>query len=205
MPTHILVLGSAAGGGFPQWNCNCRNCAGVRAGTIKAHPRTQSSIAVSEDGDSWILINASPDIRAQIAGSPVLQPNRSVRDSAIDAVLLTDAQLDHTAGLLFLREGQPLTVYCTESVQQDLSQGFPVLPVLQHYCGVRWNPLPLEHAFEIEGQPQLRFMAIPLESKPPPYSPNRQAPQPGDNVGLVIENLDSGRRLFYAPGLGEIT
>jgi pyrroloquinoline quinone biosynthesis protein B len=102
---NIVVLGSAAGGGFPQWNCNCRNCAGLRNGTVRATARTQSSIAVSGNGTDWVLINASPDILAQIRATPALQPARAKRDSGIAAVMLMDAQIDHVTGLLMLREG----------------------------------------------------------------------------------------------------
>jgi len=102
-PLKIRVLGSAAGGGFPQWNCNCLNCDGVRKGTIQAISRTQSSIAVSDDGVDWLLVNASPDVLMQIRANPVLQPARAVRDTGIAAVLLMDAQIDHVTGLLMLR------------------------------------------------------------------------------------------------------
>lgn len=96
----VKVLGSSAGGGFPQWNCNCRNCDGVRKGTLAAQRRTQSSIAVSVDGVAWLLVNASPDILAQIAANPEMQPARHTRDTGIAAVLLMDAQIDHVTGLL---------------------------------------------------------------------------------------------------------
>src|SRR5215475_10526067 len=115
----IRVLGAAAGGGFPQWNCNCRNCAGVRSGALKARPRTQSSIAVSADGENWILFNASPDILAQIRATPELQPGRALRGSGIKAVVLTDGQVDHVTGLLLLREGRRLPLYATELVRDD--------------------------------------------------------------------------------------
>ncbi|MDB5832878.1 MAG: coenzyme biosynthesis protein, partial [Caballeronia sp.] len=100
----IKVLGSSAGGGFPQWNCNCRNCDGVRNGTLKAQRRTQSSIVVSANGEDWLLVNASPDLLAQIAAHPELQPARRARDSGIAAVITLDAQIDHVTGLLMLRE-----------------------------------------------------------------------------------------------------
>ncbi|MGP1614803.1 MAG: MBL fold metallo-hydrolase, partial [Pollutimonas bauzanensis] len=115
----VIVLGSAAGGGFPQWNCNCPNCDGLRKGTIQARARTQSSIAVSANGTDWVLINASPDILAQIRATPALQPARSVRDTGIAAVMLMDAQIDHITGLLMLREGKPIPLYCTAPVWQD--------------------------------------------------------------------------------------
>ncbi|MBS0553885.1 MAG: pyrroloquinoline quinone biosynthesis protein B, partial [Proteobacteria bacterium] len=100
----IRVLGSAAGGGFPQWNCNCPTCDGVRSGRIRATPRTQSSIAVSGDNERWVLFNASPDVLQQIRSFPELQPARALRDTAIAAIVLIDAQIDHTTGLYMLRE-----------------------------------------------------------------------------------------------------
>jgi len=106
----IRVLGAAAGGGFPQWNCNCPNCDGVRKGKIKAKPRTQSSIAISENNLDWILFNASPDILAQLKAFPALQPARAIRDTAITAIILIDSQIDHTTGLLMLREGKLLEI-----------------------------------------------------------------------------------------------
>lgn len=202
----IHILGSAAGGGFPQWNCNCRNCAGVRAGTIKTSSRTQSSIAVSQDGASWVLINASPDILTQIRDFPEIQPARQVRDTGIAAVILTDAQIDHVTGLLMLREGCPLNLYCTPQVEQDLSHGFPLFSVLDHWNGGYTKHLaPLDGApFTIYAMPRIRFTALPLVSNAPPYSPHRDNPEPGDNIGLLIEDTDTGNTLFYAPGVGRI-
>src|SRR6218665_3850564 len=131
----LRVLGSAAGGGFPQWNCNCFNCDGLRRGVIAASARTQSSIALSEDGVHWLLVNASPDILAQIRATPALQPARAARDTGIVAVLLVDAQIDHAAGLLMLREHRSaLPVYATPAVLQDLAEGFPLTRILSHYC-----------------------------------------------------------------------
>ncbi|CDF84131.1 Coenzyme PQQ synthesis protein B [Pseudomonas knackmussii B13] len=203
---HIRILGSAAGGGFPQWNCNCRNCRGVRNGSIRAQPRTQSSIALSDDGESWILCNASPDIRAQLAAFPSLQPGRKPRDTAIGAILLLDSQIDHCTGLLSLREGCPHEVWCTEMVHQDLSTGFPLFNMLQHWNGgLRHHRIELDGVpFEIPACPRLRFTAIPLRSAAPPYSPHRNDPHPGDNIGLFVEDLRSGGALFYAPGLGQV-
>jgi pyrroloquinoline quinone biosynthesis protein B len=202
---HVHILGSAAGGGLPQWNCNCRNCAGLRQGTLKAKARTQSSITLSGDGINWVLFNASPDIRAQLEAFAPLQPRRGLRNTGIVAVLLIDSQIDHTTGLLMLREGEPLAIYCTDMVAQDLSTGFPLFNVLSHYCGVVHHRLPNDETpFEIAGVEGLRFTAVPLSSKAPPYSPHRHDPHPGDNVGIGVEDLTTGRRLFYAPGLGQI-
>ena len=203
---HIQILGSAAGGGFPQWNCNCRNCAGLRAGTLNAEARTQSSIALSDDGVNWVLCNASPDIRAQIEAFPALQPARRLRDTAIAAVLLMDSQIDHVTGLLTLREGCPHSVWCTEMVHQDLTSGFPLFTMLQHWNGgLAWNPIALDgEPFTIPACPGLRFTAIALRSSAPPYSPHRGNPHPGDNIGLFVEDLRTGGSLFYAPGLGQV-
>jgi pyrroloquinoline quinone biosynthesis protein B len=202
----IRVLGSAAGGGFPQWNCNCSNCSRLRTGQINARARTQSSIAVSGDGVGWVLFNASPDIRAQLQACPAMQPGRAIRDTAIIGIVLIDSQIDHTTGLLMLREGQPLEIYCTDMVYQDLTTGNPLLTILGHYCGVHWHQVPLSagESFRVAGADTLRFTAVPLQSKAPPYSPHRQAPHVGDNIGVQVEDLDSGRSLFYAPGLGEV-
>ena len=203
----ITILGSAAGGGFPQWNCNCRQCAGVRSGTVRAKPRTQSSIFIRpDDSADGILFNASPDILEQIRSSPVLQPARAPRDTAIAAVLLMDGQIDHATGLFMLRErGSPLPLWCTDPVAEDLTEGNPVLRVLSHFCGVQRQRIALDGApFTLPGVPGLRLHAMPLSSKAAPYSPHRDNPVPGDNIGVTVTDLASGRSVFYAPGLGAI-
>lgn len=205
-PMRIQVLGAAAGGGFPQWNCNCRLCDGVRRGSVQARARTQSSIALQGAPDGgWLLVNASPDLLLQLRQAPQLQPARALRDTALAGVLLTDAQVDHTTGLYMLREWrQPLPLWCTDAVHEDLTQGNPVLRVLQHFCGVDHHRLPLDDkAVTIPGMPGVRLTALALHSKAPPYSPHREATVPGDNIGLIVDDERSGARLFYAPGLGE--
>ncbi|TCD24441.1 pyrroloquinoline quinone biosynthesis protein PqqB [Pseudomonas sp. IC_126] len=202
----IQILGSAAGGGFPQWNCNCSNCAGLRAGTLRGLARTQSSIAISDNGVDWILCNASPDIRAQLEAFPALQPARKPRDTAIGAIILLDSQIDHTTGLLTLREGCPHEVWCSEMVQQDLTTGFPLFNILEHWNGgLKWNPIALDDSFVIPACPNLVITPIPLRSSAPPYSPHRNDPHPGDNIGLFIEDRRTGGKLFYAPGLGQVS
>ncbi|WP_371234461.1 pyrroloquinoline quinone biosynthesis protein PqqB [Pseudomonas sp. QE6] len=203
---HIQILGSAAGGGFPQWNCNCHNCQGVRSGKVRAQPRTQSSIALSANGVDWVLCNASPDIRVQLEAFPPLQPARRLRDTGIAAIILMDSQIDHVTGLLSLREGCPHPVWCTEMVHQDLTSGFPLFTMLQHWNGgLTWNPIDLESpVFEVPTCAGLRFTATPLRSSAPPYSPHRGNPHPGDNIGLFVEDLATGGKLFYAPGLGQV-
>jgi len=201
----IRVLGSAAGGGFPQWNCNCHNCSGVRNGTVRATPRTQSSIAVAgADASAWALVNASPDILAQLKSHAPLQPARAPRDSGVAGIVLVDAQVDHTAGLYMLRESQrPLAIWCTESVCADLMRGNPIFGVLAHYCGVDRRPMECDGGeFTVEGVAGVSWRALAVMSKPPPYSPHRAAPTAGDNVALVVRDAVSGRSLVYAPGLG---
>jgi pyrroloquinoline quinone biosynthesis protein B len=204
----VTILGSAAGGGFPQWNCNCANCTGVRRGTLRAKARTQSSIFVRPDvGADGVLFNASPDILEQIRSSAVLQPARVLRDTAIAGVVLMDGQIDHTTGLFMLRErATTLPLWCTDPVHEDLTTGNPVLNVLGHYCGVARRRIALDGtAFDVPGVADLAFRALPLSSKAAPYSSHREAPVPGDNIGITVADTRSGKRLFYAPGLGEIT
>ena len=201
------MLGSAAGGGFPQWNCNCRNCAGLRKGTLRARPRTQSSIAVAGKEDTaWALVNASPDIAAQLQANPILQPARALRDTAITAIVLVDGQVDHTTGLYMLRESsRPWPIWCSDSTYADLTRGNPILGVLAHYCGVDRKRIDLEgDGFTIDGVTGVHWRALPVASKPAPYSPNRESPVPGDNLALVLTDESSGRNALYAPGLATI-
>lgn len=202
----LRVLGSSAGGGFPQWNCNCTNCLGWRQRRVLAKARTQSSVAVSANGSDWLLINASPEILQQIRDNPPLQQSRRMRDSGIAAALVVDAQIDHTAGLLMLRErGAALPLYATPEVLGDLREGFGLIKVLSHYAGLDLRPI------QLDGQPlRLPFLhgvdvtAVPLVSQPPPYSPHRGRPRPGDTIGLMLHDARSDKRLFYAPGLGRM-
>ena len=202
----IRVLGSAAGGGFPQWNCNCRNCAGFRAGTFRGTARTQSSIAVTGGSNAAsVLVNASPDILVQLQATPGLQPNRSIRDSAIAAIILVDGQVDHTTGLYMLRESiRPWPIWCTDSTYADLTRGNPIFGVLAHFCGVDRRRIELGVEFAVESVDQVLWRALPVASKPAPYSPNRESPISGDNVALVITDEVSGKSAVYAPGLAAI-
>ncbi|MEB3754359.1 pyrroloquinoline quinone biosynthesis protein PqqB [Acinetobacter sp. MD2(2019)] len=203
---YIHVLGSAAGGGFPQWNCNCANCNGLRQGTIQAKPRTQSSIAVSENGIDWVLCNASPDIRQQLFDFKAAQPARQLRDTGIKSVVLMDSQIDHTTGLLTLREGCPMEVWCTEMVHQDLSTGFPLFNMLKHWNGgLQHKLIDPKQAFKIDGFENLEFIPLIIRSAAPPYSPHRHDPHDGDNIALVIKDHKTQKQLFYAPGLGKIS
>lgn len=202
----LKVLGSAAGGGYPQWNCNCPMCDGVRQGTIKAHARTQSSVAVTSDGKDWVLFNASPDILTQIQNCGVLQPGRNLRDTGIASIVLMDAQIDHTTGLLMLREhSQPLKLFCTQPVREDLSTGNALFKVLEHYCSIDWHEIPVKaDELDIDAAPDILFKPLPLTSNAPPYSPHRDKPVAGDTIGMLMTDRKSGKSLFYAPGLGEM-
>ncbi len=205
---HITVLGSAAGGGFPQWNCNCRNCSGARTGSLRVKSRTQSSIFIRPDNAvDGILFNASPDVLEQIRSNPTMQPARAQRDTAIAGVVLMDGQVDHSTGLFMLRErGAKLPLWCTDPVHEDLTQGNPVLRVLEHFCGVKRERIALDGtAFEVPGVAGISLRAMPLSSMAAPYSPHRENPVPGDNIGMLVTDTTSGKTLFYAPGLGEIT
>ena len=139
----------------------------MREGSLNARPRTQSSIAISSNEVVWLLVNASPDIRHQILAFPALQPARAKRDTGIRAVLLIDSQIDHTTGLLMLRENkQPLELYCSRMVYQDLTTGFPILRMLEDYCGVNWHEIPIDGTpFEVVGIDDLAFSALALSSK----------------------------------------
>ncbi len=158
------------------------------------------------DGTAWVLVNASPDILAQLRANPELQPGRSIRDTALAAIVLVDGQIDHTTGLYMLREAvQAWPLWCTDSTYADLTRGNPILEVLSHYCGVDRHAIGLDgDGFSIPAAAGLTWRALSVVSKPAPYSPHRNTPVPGDNIALVIEDQSSGRRVVYAPGLGAI-
>jgi pyrroloquinoline quinone biosynthesis protein B len=162
---------------------------------------------VSGSADAaWVLVNASPDIAAQLAANRILQPGRTLRDSAIEAIVLVDGQIDHTTGLYTLREAaRPWSLWCTDSTYADLTRGNPILQVLAHYCGSDRHRIGLDgEQFTIDAVPGISWRALPVASKPAPYSPNRESPVPGDNVALAITDEVTGSTVFYAPGLGNI-
>lgn len=191
----VRILGSAAGGGVPQWNCNCRICRAARDGLVR--PRTQSSIAIRSGHGPWFLVNASPDLRQQLAELPVEESN-GLRTTPIGGVVLTDAEIDHTAGLLLLREsGSPITVYSTAEVRGALTEHYPVLRVLDRYCGVDWRPLVPGTTSPLEGS-SLLLDAFPTGGDPPLYMERADGPSA---VGLTIREPDGGRILVFAPAL----
>jgi pyrroloquinoline quinone biosynthesis protein B len=203
----VRVLGSAAGGGFPQWNCTCPQCRAVRTGSRPCVSRSQSSIAVSTDRQQWFLFNASPDIQSQIECFPDLHPDdgRVVR---LQAVLLTDAELDHTLGLLLMREGRGLEVHATESVYETLTTGSGVLRTLEAYCPVKWQPvipgaeLPLGDA---SNGLSYRAFDVPTDKRMRFPSSSTQAATHGRVVGYRITDAGSGRSLVYLPCVQQLT
>jgi pyrroloquinoline quinone biosynthesis protein B len=198
----ILVLGSAAGGGFPQWNCGCRNCRLAWAGDKRVTPRSQSSLAVSVDGASWLLLNASPDIREQIARSPELQPKAEGRHSPIAAVLLTNGDVDHVAGLLSLRERQAFTVHATGPILEALAAN-PIFHVLDRSI-VRFTELAAGET--LEPLPGLRVTPFPVPGKVPLYREGETVEigiESGETIGLEIAG--AGRRVLYVPGCAHVT
>jgi pyrroloquinoline quinone biosynthesis protein B len=197
------VLGSAAGGGFPQWNCACPNCRGVREGSIRAEPRLQESLAVSADGASWVLLNASPDVARQCAAFPALHP-RAVRDTPIAAIVLTNGDLDHCLGLLVLREAQPLVVYATAAVREGFVEN-PIARTLARFPGqVEWRALDLGATVRL-ADTGLSVTALDAPGKPPLHREGRVAPQPEDNIGLRVREDATGRVLAYFPGVARLT
>jgi pyrroloquinoline quinone biosynthesis protein B len=203
---HIRVLGSAAGGGFPQWNCACFNCRGVREGRIAASARTQESVAVGVDKNAWFLINASPEIRQHIEGFVGLQPS-SPRHTPIQGILLTNGDLDHCLGLLSLRESQPLVVYATESVWLGFTRGNVLYRTLTRFAGqVTWVPIALDVSQPLKlmsGEASgLSVVAVPLPGKLPIHLEG-QTPSLGDNIGLRITADATGKVLAYLPAVGE--
>ncbi|TFD76447.1 pyrroloquinoline quinone biosynthesis protein PqqB [Cryobacterium sp. Sr8] len=194
------VLGSAAGGGFPQWNCACPQCRAVRSGSRPCVPRSQSSIAVSADRQQWFLLNASPDIQSHIESFPALHTDDG-QVARLQAVLLTDAELDHTLGLLLMREGRGLEVHATESVYETLTTGTGILRTLEAYCPVTWRPVVpgtevvlgdgLSYcAFDVPTKKRMRFTG---------------AAAKGRVVGYRVTDTTSRRSLVYLPCVQQLT
>ena len=209
----VRVLGSAAGGGFPQWNCGCDNCRGVREGTLRATPRTQETVAVSADGERWLLLNVSPEIRAQVEAFSSLWP-RHRRHTPIAGIALTNGDLDHCLGLFSLRESQPLALYATAAVRRGLTEGNVLYRTLERFPGqVTWHDLILRERLQLDFG--LAVTPIPVPGKRPLHlegpedgasSPasgaRRERGDPEDNLGLLIE--DGHSRIAYFPGVGRL-
>jgi pyrroloquinoline quinone biosynthesis protein B len=195
----LRVLGSAAGGGSPQWNCGCPVCAAVRAGACP--PRSQSSVAVSTDGRRWFLINASPDIRTQIEAFPALHPHDD-RTTPLAAVLLTDGELDHTLGLLLLRESRAgLTLHATHSVHTTLCDGSGLLRTLERYCPVEWRAVAPGVDVPLADGLSCRAFDVPT-TKRSRFGPGVEH---GRVVGYRLTDERSGGTLVYLPAVQALT
>ncbi|MFV0367179.1 MAG: pyrroloquinoline quinone biosynthesis protein PqqB [Hyphomicrobiaceae bacterium] len=208
----IKVLGSAAGGGFPQWNCNCYNCAAVRRGAPGFTARTQSSLAVSRDGTDWALLNASPDLREQINHTPELgaQPTGGLRNSPIKAAVLTNGDVDHVCGLINLREMEPLAVYGSKRVLSVLADNtiFNVLNADK----VPRRDLPLGTPTALRGADNelgLTVEAFGVPGKVALYLEDASkgadfGTQEGDTIGLKVSDPASGKAFYYVPGCADV-
>src|SRR2546428_12945398 len=199
----VIILGSAAGGGVPQWNCGCPNCTDARHDN---RGRTQSCVAVSADGERWVLLNASPDLRTQLAAHHELWP-RGRRGSGIAAVILTDGEIDHTLGLLLMRESATrLPVYAPGGVTALLDDGWPLSGVLWAYSGGERHVPDESRAMSLTdhtGAPLgICCAATPVARRPPRYA--REASQATFDVGLRLEDERTGATLAYVPTAGAI-
>ncbi len=199
---HAVVLGAAAGGGFPQWNSNAAACRRARAGDPAAPPRTQASLAVSADDEHWTLINASPDLREQIARSEFLHPRQGLRSTPITDVVLTGGDVDVIAGLLTLRERQPLSLWASAEIHRVLDSN-SIFEVLARDI-VRRRPLTLGAPQRLDGGLTVELFAVP--GKTPLYLEEDDAPPilvDGTTVGAAVS--DRRRTLFYVPGCAAMT
>jgi pyrroloquinoline quinone biosynthesis protein B len=204
---NFKLLGTAAGGGFPQWNCACTQCALCRTSPEIVRPRLQLQAAFSTDSQKWFLINASPDLRLQIESNPELQPNalHGKRNTPIQGIILTSADLDQVLGLLLLREFQPLTVYATSLVRRTLEAN-SFFRMMERVPGqLTWVEIRPGEAFAMDDQ--LTCTPIPLPGSLPYYARESgplDAEEPGQaSLGLLLEA--DGQRLAYTPSLPEVT
>jgi pyrroloquinoline quinone biosynthesis protein B len=200
----VRVLGAAAGGAFPQWNCACTQCQRLRSGTFAGHPRTQAQVAISEDRVSWTLLNASPDLRVQIEATPQLWPSGNSLHSPVQSVVITAAEADTVAGLLSLREFQPLDIYATSAVLRILREDNSLFGLLDRVPRqASWIEIQPDAAFAVG---QLQFKPFSLPGGFPGFVPaHRKAGLDAAQavLGLVIES-PSGRRMAYLPGVAKI-
>lgn len=209
----VKILGSAAGGGFPQWNCACQNCRRFRAGQFRGKARTQTQVAVTSKNDGkWYLLNASPDLRSQINATPELQPRDGLRSTPIAAVVLTSAEIDHVVGLLHLREFQPLRIYATGSVRFILNEENSMFSALQRMPEQAvWTDIRAGEAFDLAPVrgPASELLCTPIgvsEEFPEFATRNHRIKLPGGEavLGLRIESKAGRKRLVFLPGLPRV-
>ena len=199
---HVVLLGTAAGGGFPQWNCWCPTCRVGRTAPHRASKRSQSSVAVSLDGERWFLLNASPDVREQLDCLPGPVPV-GTRHVAVQGIVTTDAELDHTLGIVLLREARHLQLYTTRAVRRILERDSRILPLTQAFAQVEVVEMPLEAEVPLsyrDGRPSgLTILPFGVPAGPPRFAGEDT---PGHTVGLILRDQSGGGSCAYVPGCG---
>ncbi len=207
----VRILGSAAGGAFPQWNCACANCRAVRVGSFRGKPRAQTQVAITEDGRSWFLLGASPDLRAQIEATPELHPRNGLRQSPVAGVVLANADLDHVLGLLLLRELQPLHIYATASVRLILREDNSMFGMLHRISSqATWTDFHSDEEFHLcnpQGEDSgISCRAISLATHFPAYvTADRQAQLAANeaSMGFIVQS-PAGLRLGYMAAVPQL-
>jgi pyrroloquinoline quinone biosynthesis protein B len=169
-----------------------------------APSRSHGTLALTPDGQHWALLNISPPVAHQLETDRRLRAQSGLADGDVRAIVLTDAQLDHGAGLLNMRDGAAIDLYATPAVFEDLTNTLQVLPVLQHYCPVHWRVIPVAGEadtamFHVDGMPALEFTAVAATAAAPRHSPRHACPMMGDSVAMAVRQRDTGARLFCAP------
>jgi pyrroloquinoline quinone biosynthesis protein B len=195
----VCVLGISAGGGLPQWNCRCQNCLHVRSLAVDKFYHSHASVAVSASGHSWCIINPTPDVTNQIERFACLQPRQGRRSTPIRSVLLTDGELDHTLGLLSLRQGSDLDVYAPDIVVNILSTDFPVKRVVSSYASHKWIKLTDGQQIELEDE-ALKVTSIAVGTKLPRYAIGQKSAK-NATFAYFLEDTISSKTLLYAPSV----
>src|ERR1700733_3464343 len=208
----VRILGSAAGGAFPQWNCACPNCRSLRARTFQGKARSQTQVAISADNQNWFLLGASPDLRSQIESTPELQPQNGIRQSPISGAVLANADVDHVLGLLLLRELQPLRIHATASIRRILREDNSMFAMLQRIANqASWTDFTPNEIFplrdSVDKNSGIKCRALSLGTHFPAYvSTERQQTLAANeaSLGFIIES-PTGKRLAYMPAVPEIS
>ena len=197
----IEILGSAAGGGVPQWNCGCRQCEAARSGQIET--RTQCSVAISADERRWILVNASPDLRSQLVRFGSQPPSRT-RHSPVEAILLSDADLDHILGLFLLREDElPISIHASPAIREAVENGLRITEILRYYCDLRWvtSPSRFEPLLCRAGTKiGLEYQAIEIKGPGPRYCSDDQR---SCRLCYLIRESATGKTVLVAPAVAQ--
>jgi pyrroloquinoline quinone biosynthesis protein B len=200
----VRLLGTAAGGGFPQWNCRCPNCVAARENRLP--PLAQCSLAFSPSGRSWHLVNATPDVTQQLARWSELHPPTAIRSSPVEGVILTDGELDHVLGLLHLREASRWTLYAAPPVAAMLEEDLRLMPALRRYADVRVQPLvPETPLYVADGSSRVEVRLVPTGTHLPRYLKRAGAGRAAAVGALLLTDTASGARIAYAPCVGELS